>query len=315
MFFFVQVAGKLEIRVVPKEHIEVVSKPPLPTQNGEVIHNGAPEPQSNKDNAQSQPKIKLERTKSILKQSSKERNENVDLPSPKRENITFAPEPELHRQSKKLIKRSSLDNDLEKQANKTIEKLKQSSDSSSSSKNEVKANSPVKFQLNKSQSDSRVSFNPELVTNTSKIVHKPIEKIKSAIVDSNTESSSSTQEKSDAKNQVEKRTSPLAKPSINEVRIAEKNERPPPPSTRIQCSPTVDLISKPAVSALVSSNAAMEPRYEIYSSFLFAIFNKTLIKCSSDTDMFCFSMHLIVISCLYRNYVFFNLPKSRQMLS
>lgn len=91
-------AGKLEIRVVPKELINqanvprpetlCTSKPPL--QNG---HSELPQERSHQtQNTDSPQKPKIERTKSILKQSSKEKGETPELASPKRENITFAPE-------------------------------------------------------------------------------------------------------------------------------------------------------------------------------------------------------------------------------
>jgi hypothetical protein len=87
---FLQVAGKLEIRVVPKENV------PRPAQTSPS--NNAVEGESVEQNKEQQPppperpKVKLERTKSILKQSSKERNENQEVHSPKREQITFAPD-------------------------------------------------------------------------------------------------------------------------------------------------------------------------------------------------------------------------------
>ncbi|CAH1184491.1 unnamed protein product [Phyllotreta striolata] len=88
-----EVAGKLEIRVVPKEKAtrpqNLSTKPPV--QNG---HSEAASEQNNdgrraKDSPQ---KPKVERTKSILKQSSKEKAESLELPSPKKDNISFAPE-------------------------------------------------------------------------------------------------------------------------------------------------------------------------------------------------------------------------------
>lgn len=60
---------------------------------------------------QSSPKMKLERTKSILKQGSRERTENNsgEPSSPKREAISFAPEYELEK--RKQEKRVSIENE------------------------------------------------------------------------------------------------------------------------------------------------------------------------------------------------------------
>ncbi|CAH1107915.1 unnamed protein product [Psylliodes chrysocephalus] len=94
-----EVAGKLEIRVVPKDHVNkekvprpqnLITKPPIQNghSEGPVEHNNDLQPK------QSPQKPKIERTKSILKQSSKEKSDLQELPpSPKRENICFAPDP------------------------------------------------------------------------------------------------------------------------------------------------------------------------------------------------------------------------------
>lgn len=120
-----QVAGKLEIRVVPKEPAPPPKEdPPRPqtlspqhpegngvqrtkeeaaqagdndTKDEGVQAKGEEDAPRAKDSPPSQPRRKVERTKSILKQGSKERQENQGesappLPSPKREQITFAPE-------------------------------------------------------------------------------------------------------------------------------------------------------------------------------------------------------------------------------
>ncbi|XP_057668189.1 tau-tubulin kinase homolog Asator [Diorhabda carinulata] len=91
-----EVAGKLEIRVVPKEQLNknkisrpqnLVSKPLVQNGNREGPNNDI---QINSKESPQKPKI--ERTKSILKQSSKEKSDLQELSSPKRENISFAPE-------------------------------------------------------------------------------------------------------------------------------------------------------------------------------------------------------------------------------
>lgn len=103
-------AGKLEIRVVPKEPPSAGSPPskeaiPRPQNLSPPDRNGLPPPSAQNNVAKQEegemqtkespppPARKIERTKSILKQSSKERNEQGEpLPSPKKEQITFAPE-------------------------------------------------------------------------------------------------------------------------------------------------------------------------------------------------------------------------------
>lgn len=92
--FGFQVAGKLEIRVVPKELVNKTNVPRPQTlspvklvQNGDADHHDAEVCTNEAHDSPQKPKI--ERTKSILKQSSKEK-EAGDIPSPKRENITFA---------------------------------------------------------------------------------------------------------------------------------------------------------------------------------------------------------------------------------
>lgn len=91
---FLQVAGKLEIRVVPKDLANKANarpqtlSPSKPVQNGDADHHQVGGVTNGTSDSPQKPKI--ERTKSILKQSSKEK-EVGDLPSPRRENITFAP--------------------------------------------------------------------------------------------------------------------------------------------------------------------------------------------------------------------------------
>lgn len=101
-------------------------------------------------NSQPQIKIKLERTKSILKQSSKEKNENNELQqSPKKEQITFAPECDLERRKrekeirrirKKIRlekKRRSLEIDNARELLNT-KRVSDSSNSSTSEKNSTR---------------------------------------------------------------------------------------------------------------------------------------------------------------------------------
>lgn len=196
-----------------------------------------------------QPKHKLERTKSILKQSSKERGE--ELHSPKREQITFAPEHNLekHLAEKQLEKKLSVEEKVpppktEKRVSLETDKIngtherklvspppkKDSSESSSSESEDDKVNDlkPAADQLRRislSSSNSRINFEPIEALNAQK--PKPIDKIKKTLLDS--ESSSSTQD------------SPR---KITEDKKASLK----PPEQRVQCSPAVDLATNPSVT-------------------------------------------------------------------
>nr|CAI5831277.1 unnamed protein product [Callosobruchus analis] len=109
-----EVAGRLEIRVVPKEVIASKEKlqnssparpqnlDPVSKQNGHVVDVGTEVQNASKDSPQ---RPRIERTKSILKQSSKEKTDAgvvENMPSPKRENITFAPEAIAKKELKEL---------------------------------------------------------------------------------------------------------------------------------------------------------------------------------------------------------------------
>nr|CAH7745120.1 unnamed protein product [Callosobruchus chinensis] len=109
-----EVAGRLEIRVVPKEVIaskenlqnSSPARPqnlePVSKQNGHVVELGTEVQNTPKDSPQ---RPRIERTKSILKQSSKEKTDAgvvENIPSPKRENITFAPEAIAKKEQKEL---------------------------------------------------------------------------------------------------------------------------------------------------------------------------------------------------------------------
>lgn len=182
------------------------------TQNGATImQNGATDSNTNsnnKDSQQTPQKVKLERTKSILKQSSKERNDHNEPHSPKREQITFAPDTDLdrhnHEKAKKIEKRISIEGDpsVEKRRSLEIENAREllrssrksgsessKSDSSHSNKNDLEKIAEMK------EANCHVNFKDRNVEG--KPVHKPLEKVKNNAVNSKSESSSSTQEKSD----------------------------------------------------------------------------------------------------------------------
>lgn len=198
------------------------------SNNGEILNGEAvtKEPSS-------PPKIKLERTKSILKQSSKERGENPDLHSPKREQITFAPEVTLekHLQEKesvrKLEKRVSLEEQKTPSKPNSPEKLKpappppapvvkkpeESSESSETTSSESEedaeeskpkppnidpkqAKEPLrKLSLSLSASSSRINFEPVEALNAQKNIPKPVDKLKKNVVESSkSDTSSSTRD-------------------------------------------------------------------------------------------------------------------------
>jgi tau tubulin kinase len=264
-----EVAGKLEIRVVPKENV------PRPAQTSPS--NNAVEGESVEQNKEQQqpppperPKVKLERTKSILKQSSKERNENQEVHSPKREQITFAPDvndpPE-----KTVKKRVSLEMDEatkkepeevkpeeeKKSKSPSPEKVKveaeqKSEESSSSSSETEQKNSEkkekVRLKSPPSGSNSHVNVPPTESlsrSNSQKAVSKPLEKIKNNLGHSASESSSSTQDK-------------LEQNLKNARNALDKKNNETKQQDRVQCSPSVDLTTNPAVTFV---SATSEPKY------------------------------------------------------
>lgn len=284
-------AGKLEIRVVPKE--QTAQRPqtlsPLKQQNSHHEQNGIGDSSNNQDGKQTDqpPIIKLERTKSILKQSSKERGDNQDLHSPKREQITFAPDLEKHlaeKESKKTVeKRVSLEGEPQKPSSKPTspekpkvipvvqnniqnvtkqqhEESESSEDEESSDEEEeddddedddnkkdkdlkITKDSPRRISL--SSSNSRINFEPIEALKEQKLkAPKPIDKFKKNLVDSKSESSSSTQEKFEPKNHIDKPHQPT-KPSEKTVKNSLKT---PDTHSKGQCSPSIDLTSNPAVT-------------------------------------------------------------------
>lgn len=273
-FIIFQVAGKLEIRVVPKEQttprdpppaqrpqtLSPPSKPPAqinhdehPKTNHIIINNNV-----SSNNHQPQPteppKIKLERTKSILKQSSKERSEHPELHSPKRENITFAPDCEKHLQEKEgrklLEKKVSLEKVEVNSVKKQQEESESSSESSSSeseeeeeeedeeeekSKSDLKRSnsSPIR-RISITRSSSRINFEPvESLAASQKHLPKPaIEKIRKSLLESrSSESSESSAEKKDSGGGGDKKC------VKNSLKTPERGG---------QCSPSIEVTSNPA---------------------------------------------------------------------
>lgn len=276
----------MEIRVVPKE--QTAQRPqtlsPLNQQNSHHEQNGIADNGSNQDGKQTDqpPKIKLERTKSILKQSSKERGDNQDLHSPKREQITFAPDLErqlAEKESKKVVeKRVSLEGEPQKPPSpekpkaipvvvqnntENVEKQQQqeeeeeesesSEDEESSEEDDdnrkdkdlnITKDSPRRISL--SSSNSRINFEPiEALKEQKKKAPKPTDKFKKNLADSKSESSSSTQDKFEPKNRIDKPHRQPPKPSEKTSRTSLKT---PDTHSRGQCSPSIDLTSNPAVT-------------------------------------------------------------------
>lgn len=124
---------------MPKELIkkENVSWPETLLTSKPQLQNGHSEsPQECKIQAQSTDspqKPKIERMKSILKQSSKEKGETPELTSPKRENITFASEISMQHNAEedilpqndpeKIVKRDEVENQVQcnLMSNETVE--------------------------------------------------------------------------------------------------------------------------------------------------------------------------------------------------
>lgn len=207
-----EVAGKLEIRVVPKENIVSPKPQTIELETNEQI--------------EEKPKVKLERTKSILKQSSKEKNENNQevLSSPKREQITFA----IDINDAPIKKRVSLEAEevrIEPEV-KNEEKEEKSEKSASSTETEQK-NSDKKIEEIKEKCE--IVENPPSRCNSPKAISKPLEKLKNNLGHSGSESSSSTQDKG-MRNGLDKKTN-------GEVK---------------RCSPSVDLTANPAVTFVPS---------------------------------------------------------------
>ncbi|KAF5284207.1 hypothetical protein FQR65_LT00207 [Abscondita terminalis] len=159
-----EVAGRLQIRVVPKEMVKIASDA---LQNGVV---GVEEV------VESPPRVKLERTKSILKQSSKEREHEQH--SPKKEQISFAPDANYEQKQKRV----SIENGTKLEGECGERK---------------KLRSPSPEKVDKSEEggggDEERSLEEKIVIKpvAPHIEHKVIEKIKQNCIDSKSESSSS----------------------------------------------------------------------------------------------------------------------------
>ncbi|XP_063925108.1 tau-tubulin kinase homolog Asator isoform X3 [Zophobas morio] len=277
-----EVAGKLEIRVVPKENV-----PRPQTLQSNVVENPPEEPAQTKE--VERPKIKLERTKSILKQSSKERNEGQEIHSPKREQITFAPDvtdtpvkkrvslegDDINQKEIITVTKKDLEEDIEKKEEEKVkspkskspspEKVKvetkepeksEESESSSSETEQKNSDKNVekprlkspRLSLSGSNSNINQPAEPPLSrSNSQKAVSKPLEKIKNNLGHSASESSSSTQDK--IEQNLKNARNALEKKSNLEVK-----------QDRVQCSPSVDLTTNPAVTFVSATSELKEKR-------------------------------------------------------
>lgn len=215
------------------------------------------------------PKIKLERTKSILKQSSKERSEHPELHSPKRENITFAPEHNLEKHlqekenSKRLLVKKLSAEKINLEVNSVVvvkkeEESESSSESSSSdsdeedgdeedkSKSDLKrsSSSPIR-RISITRSNSRINFEPVEALAAQKHLPKPaIEKIKRNLLESHSDSSSST-------TQDRCESSTEKKDSVGGKKCAKSGLLKTP--ERGGQSPSIEVTSNPAVTTFVSA--------------------------------------------------------------
>lgn len=231
-----EVAGTLQIRVVPKE---MVIKP---DEAGDRMQNGVSSAENILESSNTQiiiktesppkPKVKLERTKSILKQSSKERGDAPELHSPKKEQISFAPD-EKYDVKHKTEKRVSIENGT-KLEDEVVERKK------------LRSPSPVKNRESEDDDEER-SCEHRLLKGTDSplrvIENKVIEKIKQNCVESKSESSSSNKIASASettKSNIDSRTA-----TVNQKKIVDKVKEAKEETAvnnRRQCSPSVDVV-------------------------------------------------------------------------
>ncbi|KAL3270773.1 hypothetical protein HHI36_021299 [Cryptolaemus montrouzieri] len=224
-----EVAGKLEIRVVPKDQ----------TNSSNFIAKVI-----SKDNP---PDLQLNgitsKTKSILKQSSKEKIEN-DLPSPKIEQVGFAKNPERKRVS---LEGDKIKDDVEDQEKKEEQcssntKLKRKGSNDSNSKSDsCKSNKESR----KDDADSEKLPNNNSCKNRLEVSNDlRRDVIENLRVDAKSDSSSSMKEKIDQSLKNVKRALDGKKKELERNGFQE----------RMKCSPGVDLTTNPNVTYVSYSN-------------------------------------------------------------
>ncbi|XP_031331385.1 tau-tubulin kinase homolog Asator isoform X2 [Photinus pyralis] len=267
-----EVAGTLQIRVVPKE---MVIKPQLPDEAGDRMQNGvsSAENHSNtqiiiKTESPPKPKVKLERTKSILKQSSKERGDAPELHSPKKEQISFAPD-EKYDVKHKTEKRVSIENGT---------KLEDDVFERESTRKKLRSPSPEKNRESE-EDDEEQSCEHRLLKETDSplrvIENKVIKKIKQNCVESKSESSSSkvASTSETTKSNFDSRTA-----TVNQKKIVEKvkeSKGETVVNNRRQCSPSVDGVTASALSVVERKSLAngISPGMEEQSEYFDATEN------------------------------------------
>lgn len=287
-------AGKLEIRVVPKE--PTVPRDPPPAQRPQTLSPPAKQPppppsstQTNPDETKTNhttpqpsepPKIKLERTKSILKQSSKERSEHPELHSPKRENITFAPDCVKllqEKESRKLLeKKVSLEKiEVVNSVKKNNEEVSESSSESSSSESEddddddgeeeeksksdlKRSNSSPIRRISITRSSSRINFEPLEQLAAQKHLPKPaIEKIRRSLLESRSDSTSESRSV-DQQQQQQRKDNGDNKKCAGAKNFLKTTTTPPDGR---QCTPSIEVTtSNPAVTTTTMTTCAQEQR-------------------------------------------------------
>lgn len=292
-------AGKLEIRVVPKEqtnkdnvpkqeNLSQIKMNAYVTSHDTIINTDKCNNDAQVNVVCNQNKPKSERTKKILKQSSKERTDSTELQSPSKEKVTFALETNLVKniqENKEVKKRVSLeiDNNIEK--NKEVNNAEDDEESVKEKPNQVldvaktndekllntetckaeneststeteQKNSKEKSDIQKidTKTNNRLSINTSPVinidpviplsrSNSQKAISKQLEAVKNNLVDSRSDSSSSTQCRINDKMNVDESVEFDGKAHLN-TDIKEK----------IICSPAVDLTSNPAVTFVSPSS-------------------------------------------------------------
>ncbi|KAK5638120.1 hypothetical protein RI129_012415 [Pyrocoelia pectoralis] len=254
-----EVAGTLQIRVVPKE---MVVKSQLPDEAGDRIQNGVSATENNlqcnnghiiiKNTTESppKPKIKLERTKSILKQSSKERGETSDMHSPKKEQISFAPDEKYDIIKHKTEKRVSIENGT---------KLEDEIVDKENARRKLRSPSPEKKPESEEDEGEQSCEHDEVVKEGDLplliIENKLIEKIKQNCVESKSESSSSKigSTSETTKSNFDSRTTTVNQKKVVRVLQDDKLKESKADlglNNRRQCSPSVDGITASAISVV-----------------------------------------------------------------
>lgn len=290
---------------MPKEVVankQNISKPQSPTQlcnnheAGDGLHNGIHSSDntllaSNKDNLNknavepSQPRVKLERTKSILKQSSKERGEHQEPHSPKKEQISFAPDEKYERLqnsekrvSIEIAKKLEIENNVEDQDSIDKEKPRRRLRSPSPQRTKHRSNSESSNNEDEDDEDvegqeenqnaipkPHTDLNPtkeleespikqieikQNETNLYKAIAKPIEKIKQNCIDSKSESSSSKigSTSETTKSNMDSKTTTVNNKQFTRTLIKDSDKPKESIITRRQCSPTTEITTNQPIT-------------------------------------------------------------------